>query len=190
MTARLPTCAAVALLLAGTPFLPARAATVKGVSVPATVTVAEHTLTLQGAGVRKKFFFSVYVGALYLAHPAPSAAAAVAADEPKRIALWMLRDVDGEAIAEAIEDGFFKNSQDRLDRLRARIDRLKALFTDELPEGRQITFTYLPGTGTAVAFDGAVRETIGGTDFMEGLWAIWLGEVPADHDLKKAMQGP
>ena len=46
-----------------------------------TVVVDGRTLALQGAGVRKKLVFSVYVGALYLTTATSDGAKAIAADE-------------------------------------------------------------------------------------------------------------
>jgi hypothetical protein len=53
----------LALLLAA---LPASAREVGGVSIPDTSMLGGKTLRLNGAGVRSKFFISIYVGALYL----------------------------------------------------------------------------------------------------------------------------
>jgi hypothetical protein len=168
---------------------PTRAAEMKGVAVPDTVQVGEHTLTLQGIGLRKKFVFSVYVAALYLKTPSTDAAAVIGAEEPKRITLHFLRDVPADNIREAFEDGFFKNSQEKLDRLRARIDRFFALFDREAKEGQAVSFTYLPDQGTRVAVGEAEKGSIEGRDFMGALWAIWLGDVPPSHDLKRSMLG-
>jgi hypothetical protein len=180
-----------AALFASSPWAdaPAGAVQVKGVEVPATVVSDGHTLTLQGAGVRKKFMFSVYVGALYLTTAASDAAKAIAADEPKRISLRFLRDVSVDAMRDAYEDGFFKNSQEKLDRLRPRIDRLVSFHDRELKEGQTLSYTYLPSTGTRVELDGVEKGAIEGRDFMEALFAIWLGEIPPSFDLKRAMLG-
>jgi len=168
---------------------PGEAASLKGVEVPDSIQVDGHNLQLQGLGLRKKFVFSVYVGALYLATPTADAAAAIAADEPKRIEMHFLRDVGGENLEEAFREGFFNNSQEKLDRLGARIDALVRLFADGVKKGEAVTLTYLPEKGVTVAFAGADKGAIEGQDFMEALWAVWLGDVPADHDLKKGMLG-
>lgn len=168
---------------------PVNAATLKGVDLPDTLDVDGQTLKLQGMGLRKKFLFSVYVGALYLVTPTPDADAAIGADEPKRISMHFVRDVGADNIREAFEEGFFNNSQEKLDRLRTRIDRLLSLFNGGVRKGTEVSFTYLPGEGTQVSFDGTQRAVLEGRDFMEALWAIWLGEVPADYDLKRGMLG-
>src|ERR1700749_1889311 len=61
----------LSLVLAG----PAVSATVGGVDVPDTANVADTPLVLNGAGVRVKFFFKIYVGGLYLAAKSPDPAA-------------------------------------------------------------------------------------------------------------------
>ncbi len=167
----------------------AGAATLAGVSVPDQVTVEGHTLRLQGLGLRKKFFFKVYVGALYLTTATSDGTAAARADEPKRIEMRFLRDVGAEKIRDAFEDGFFKSAQERLDALGPRIDRFLGMFSAELEDGQVVALTYLPGTGTRVEIGGQDKGVIEGRDFMEALWGIWLGEVPADPGLKRGMLG-
>ena len=46
--------------------LEASAKKIAGVDVPQTVTIENKNLVLNGAGIRKKLFIKVYVGALYL----------------------------------------------------------------------------------------------------------------------------
>lgn len=178
-------CCALLLVLGG----PAGAASLKGVTVPDTLQVEGKPLKLQGLGLRKKLVFSVYVGALYVTTPTTDGAAAAKADEPKRIALRMLRDVDAPAMKEAFEDGFFKNSQEKLTALRPRIDALLKFMAVDLKQGNELAFTYLPGVGVRVSLNGAERGTVEGKDFMEALFSIWLGDVPPSHDLKNAMLG-
>ncbi|RMG90456.1 MAG: hypothetical protein D6708_08385 [Candidatus Dadabacteria bacterium] len=181
---------ALALVLCLALLAPAAfAAELAGVSLPDTVTVEGQTLKLQGLGLRKKFFFKVYVGALYLATPTSDGNQAARADEPKRITMHFLRDVGADKLKEAFEDGFFKAAQERLDALRPRIDRFLSLFPEEVEEGQAVSLTYLPGKGTQVEIGGEIKGTIEGRDFMEALWLIWLGDAPADADLKKGMLG-
>jgi hypothetical protein len=60
---------------------PAGALEVSGVSVPATASVADKELTLNGAGVHKeKAFFKVYVIALYLEQPTSDASEAITSE--------------------------------------------------------------------------------------------------------------
>jgi hypothetical protein len=89
----------------------ADAAQVAGVSVPDSATVAGTKLMLNGAGLRKKAFFEVYVGVLYLPSKAASAEAALGQNGPNRVAMHFLRDVDRESLVDAWSEGFARNSQ-------------------------------------------------------------------------------
>jgi hypothetical protein len=166
------------------------AATVKGVSFADTVDLGGRPCRLNGVGVRTKFFVSVYLGALYLATPTGDAAAAVAADEPKRTLLHFVHSkVEAEKIREAWREGFAANAGAGQQQLAERLGRFSAWFDQDLLEGEQIVLTYLPGKGTEVSIKGAVRGTIEGADFMQALWSVWLGPKPVDTGLKQGMLG-
>jgi hypothetical protein len=166
------------------------AATVKGVSFPDAATIGGRECRLVGVGVRTKIVVSVYLGALYLATPTGDAAAATAADEPKRVVMHFVHSkVGAEAIREAWRDGFAANAAATLPQFMERLERFSSWFDADLLKGEQVVLTYLPGQGTEVTVKGAVRGVIEGADFMRALWSVWLGEKPADGGLKKGMLG-
>ena len=161
---------------------------VYGIQVPETVTVGDRTLSVNGAGLRKKAFFRVYVASLYLEkakdHDANSV---IGSDQIKRVDLGMLRDLDRGKIAEAVREGFEKNSRQEMPRLKERLDR----FIDQIPdlkEGQRLTITYVPGQGTTVVV-GEERPgaPIEGKDFADALFRVWLGEDPVDSGLKEKL---
>jgi hypothetical protein len=166
----------------------ADAATVKGVAFPDAVIVGGKECRLNGVGVRTKFVVSVYLGALYLAAPTSDAAAAVAADEPKRTVMHFLHSrVEAEKIREAWREGFEENSGAALPQLKERLERFSGMFDQDLLAGEQVVLTYQPGAGTEVSVKGVVRGVIEGDDFMRALWSVWLGAKPVDGGLKKGM---
>ena len=176
---------ALALLLtcAAGPLL---AADVSGVKVPDTVSVEGKTLKLNGAGLRKKIVFKVYVASLYLETPSKDAASIVSAEEIKRMRLSILRSLDARKITEAIEEGFEKNSRNQMAALKARLGRFDAMFPNVV-EGDEIAMTYVPGKGTVVTARGADKGVIEGKDFADALFAVWLGANPVQEDLKKEL---
>jgi hypothetical protein len=168
----------------------AGAATVKGVTFPDAVTIGGRDCLLNGVGVRTKIVISVYLGALYLATPTADAAAAIAADEPKRIVMHFVHSkVGAAAIREAWHEGFDANAAAALPQLTERLARFSSWFDADMLKGEQVVLTYVPGQGTEVAVKGAVRGVVEGTDFMRALWSVWLGDKPADGGLKKGMLG-
>ncbi|MBI2312163.1 MAG: chalcone isomerase family protein [Betaproteobacteria bacterium] len=149
-------------------------------------------LVLNGAGIRTRAFFKVYVGALYLTEKKTDAAAVLSDPGPKRVAIHMVRDISSESLASALSDGLTANhSEAELAPLQARIKDLLAILTadKEIKTGNVIFLDYLPGIGTRVTANGQAKGTIPGEDFNRALLKVWLGEKPADASLKKGMLG-
>ena len=161
---------------------------VAGVKMPETATIEGKTLKLNGAGLRKKMMFKVYVAGLYVENPSKDAAAVISADAVKSMRLHILRGLSGSQIGEAISDGFHHNSKAQMGALNERLQKLNAMFP-AVVEGDQIVMTYVPGKGTMVSAKGQDKGVIEGKDFADALFAVWLGENPVQDDLKKALLG-
>jgi len=167
---------------------PVWAVEVEGVSVPDSAVVAGKTLKLNGAGVRTKFFFDIYVGALYLSERATSAGQVVDAKGPKRLTMSFLYDeVSSEKLVDGWIEGFEKNQpKDSLAKLQGRLDQFNSMFSDA-HKGDLITFDFLEDGSTVVTLKGKTTGAISGADFQRALLEVWLGKKPADKSLKKAM---
>jgi len=179
---KLLACAAAFILVAG----PLLAASVDGVKVPDTVTVGAKTLTLNGAGVRRKMIVRVYIAALYLENMSKDGAAIIASDETKSMHLKMLRAVEGSKISGAIVEGFENNSGALMAALRPRLEKLSKMIPD-VKEGDEIALTWIPDQGTVVSVRGKDNGTIEGRDFADALFSVWLGANPVQDDLKAAL---
>lgn len=161
---------------------------VTGVTLPDTAAVEGKTLKLNGAGLRKKAIFKVYVGGLYLETPSKDAATVISSDQIKRMQLSVLRSLSTKQVTEAIEEGFEKNSKGQMDALKPRLERFKSMIPD-VEKGDQILMTYIPGKGTLVSAKGAEKGVIEGKDFADALFSVWLGPDPVQEDLKVALLG-
>ena len=172
---------------------PAFAAEVAGVKLDDKVRIANSELALNGAGLRKRAFFQVYAIGLYLPEKKTVAADAVAVTGPKRVAIYMLRDVDAGQFTDALTDGMKDNhSETDMKALDPRIKQLAAIMSEmkEAKKGMRITLDWVPAAGTQVTVDGkATGLPIAGEDFYRALLKIWLGENPVQDDLKKALLG-
>lgn len=130
--------------------------------------------------------------ALYLQKKNSIASAVVSDAGAKRVALYMLRDVPADQFADALEDGLKNNNAaDVPAKLDAQVKQLRAVFdaVKIAKNGDVILIDYLPGSGTRVTINGAVKITITGEEFNRALLRIWLGDKPADNELKKGMLG-
>jgi len=163
---------------------------VAGVKLAEQIEVNGTSLQLNGAGVRTKFFFKIYTGALYLPKPARSSKQVYAQADAWRVSMHFLYDeVTKEKLISAWDDGFESNADDEvLKSLRPRIDVFNNLFV-AAHKGDVIDIDYQPTTGTIVTMNGKVQGQIEGEDFQQAVLRIWLGEVPADESLKEGMLG-
>ena len=171
----------------------ALAAEVQGVRLEERVKLGASELVLNGAGVRTRLIFKVYVGALYLPERKSGAAEVLAMKGPKRVSMTLLRELSAQQLIDALEDGIRANhSQTEIAALKERIDAFAAVMREigSAKEKTVIALDFLPESGTRIAVDGAARgEPIPGEDFYAALLKIWLGGKPVDADLKKAMLG-
>jgi hypothetical protein len=180
-----------ALLLVSAIFT-TQAAEVHGVKVDDSAQLGDSTLVLNGAGIRTKMVFKVYVGALYLAAKKADAAAVLADAGAKRVALHMLRSLTAEKLVHALDEGLEANNS--ATELAALEPQLKAfrqhmLSGGAVKEGDVIVLDYLPGKGTQANMNGKALGTTEGGAFNQALLRVWLGDHPVDESLKKAMLG-
>ena len=162
------------------------------VTLPDSVTIdgTDVVLQLNGMGYRTKFIFDIYVGGLYTESSVKSRDAVHALNGPKRIIMHMVRDeVSREKMTAALNDGFENNTSDeQLEKLQSRLKTFDSYFPD-LKAGDVILLDFIPATGVRVSINGEVKGVIEGADFYSALLDVWLGEEPADDDLKDAMLG-
>src|SRR5688572_6082221 len=168
--------------------LPASAAEVAGV----TVAEKDGALVLNGAGLRKRAVFQVYVISLYLPEKKAAAADAIAAPGAKRVMIHMLRDVGADQFSDALMDGMKDNhSEAEMKALEPRARQLAAIMAEmkEAKKGMRITLDW-SAAGTQVTVNGKPSGApIPGEDFYRSLLKIWLGDNPVQGDLKKALLG-
>jgi hypothetical protein len=164
----------------------AAAVEIADVQIASTTNVAGKALKLNGAGIRKKVFIKVYVGALYVEETSSDASTLINADKVKMVEMHFLRDVEKDKILGAYKEGFEHNSASQLAELQSGLDRLSAGLAD-VKEGGVMTVTYVPGKGTTVAIQGGPSVTVAGKTFADALFRNWLGGEPADSGLKEGM---
>lgn len=170
---------------------PARASfDIAGLSLPTTYKLAGQPLVLNGAGIRSKFFFKIYVGALYLDKATHDPQQALDAPGAKSMQMVMLyKQVDAEKIAEGWRAGFEANlSPADLARLTTRLQQFNALFP-ALRKGDHVYMDYVPGAGTRLTINKERRGAIAGEDFFHALLQVWIGKQPADTGLKSGLLG-
>ena len=166
---------------------------VAGVKLDDTAEVAGTKLQLNGAGIRYKAIFKVYVAALYVGKKIATPEEFFAAAGPKRISITMLREIDSNELGKAFTKGFEENAtKGELSKLIPGLLRMGQVFFDQkkLMAGDSFTSDWIPGVGTVVTVKGKVQgEAFKEPEFFNALMRIWLGPHPADFQLKDALLG-
>ena len=164
---------------------------IEGVKLEPTAQVGGAALQLNGAGLRTRAIFKVYVAGLYVPQKSADASALLAQKGPRRISITMLRNVDADSFSGALNDGLRANhTEAQVAALKSQIDTLNANLkaVGEAKKGDVIHFEYLPESGTRVTVNGQARGTaIAGEDFFTAVMRVWIGDKPVDADLKKGM---
>ena len=159
-------------------------------TLPETVTFESQKLVYNGAGVRKKAWFKLYSGGLYLMKKSSDAKDIVAADESMAIKLHITsRMISSSKMINAVDEGFENSTNGNTAPIASEIEKFKGFFNDEINDGDIFDIAYIKGTGVVVYKNGTKKGTISGLNFKKALFGIWLSEKPADSKLKDGMLG-
>ncbi|WP_292935645.1 chalcone isomerase family protein [Noviherbaspirillum sp.] len=169
------------------------AAEVAGVKLDDTIRLANQDLKLNGAGVRYKAIFKVYVAGLYLADKKRTVHDVLSVPGAKRVTIVMLRDISNEELGRGFMSGIHQNS-DRAEKSKIvlQLQKFGEIFASipELKKGDVLTTDWIPGTGTVVHLNGKkVSDPLPDVIFYNSLLKIWLGEKPVDSRLKPLLLG-
>ncbi len=168
------------------------AAELSGVFVEDEIKAANgKSLLLNGLGLREKLWFDIYVGSLYLTEKSQDVAEILSKPGPWRVQLdFVYKEVASEKLHEAWREGFEENqNEETLSNLKSRIEKFYSYFSSAVVAKDQYQFDYIPGQGTQVSKNKQVLGVIPGEDFKNALLEIWLGNHPADKNLKRGMLG-
>jgi hypothetical protein len=180
-----PAIAATLILAAGFALAPASEASAQ---LPNQLNVGESKLVLNGSGARTKYLMQLYVAGLYLADPSADAAAIIAADAPMSVRLHITSGmVTQEKLVASLNEGFDNSTGGETEPLHKEIDDFRRLFAAKITKGDVFDLVYLPEQGVIVLKNGKRQGAVPGLAFKQALFGIWLGEVPADEDLKLAL---
>ena len=171
--------------------LPANALEVKGVKVDEKVQVGGNALVLNGAGIRTKMVFKVYVAALYLTQKQTDANAVISDTGNKRVSMHFLRELNAETLLKGMNEGFADNNNAaEISAIEPQMKQFRNMMTSakEVKKGDLIVLDFT-SAGTQVNINGKTLGIVEGEAFNQALLRVWLGEKPVDAALKKAMLG-
>ena len=161
---------------------------VSGVNVPDSVNKGGKTLVLNGTGIRKKFGFKVYIGALYLPKKANNASQVLASDDI-RLTLKFARNVGAGKIHSAWEEGIANNNPGP-EAEKYKNNELKKLnsFFNDIKNDDLVAFDFSKDS-ISVSVNGRNAGSVQGSGFRQAVLRIWFGPKPPNEDLKTGLLG-
>lgn len=173
--------------------LQVQAREVEGVKYQESIDLAGAKLQLNGAGTRYKAVFKVYTAGLYLGKKAATMADVAATPGPKRMTLTFVREIGSEELGRLFIKGIKANTpNEEYTRIVASVMRMSQIFYEarRMKVGEVINMDWVPGKGTVISIrDVPVGEPFPESEFYSALLRIWLGQDPADWQLKDALLG-
>ena len=179
------------LLIAAMLAIPAvaTAASLASVNLEEKSVVNGQSLVLNGAGLRKKFFVKVYVGALYLPAKQANAAAILGADGTRQMVMHFVYSVSKDQMCDAWKEGLEDNTPNASAEVKGEFNTLCTMM-EAIPKGSSLMLTYVPGKGTTVEVNGKVKGTLAGKAAADAILSTWIGPKPGPgDDFKSAVLG-
>ena len=161
---------------------------IAGITFPPELKSKTGSLYFNGCGLREKYTLDLYVAGLYLNKPTMDAEKVIKADAAQAIKIVIVSSkVTRDKFNESVKDGFANAAP--YSATPAQIKQFKSFFAAPFKVKDEILMMYKPGKGTAVIINGKLKGVVAGLPFKKALFAIWLGNKPAQGKLKKGMMG-
>lgn len=161
-----------------------------GATLPNTLEYGSEKMTLNGAGVRTKFWMDMYAGGLYLQSKSSNAAEIMQADKPMAIRLHIVsKMITSKRMIDAVNEGFENATNGKTASISSEIAKFKSFFDEQINKEDVFDIVYLPKDGVTVYKNGNKSGNIKGMEFKRALFGIWLSDNPADDGLKSGMLG-
>lgn len=166
------------LMLSITSVASAQGRKISGVTFPPELKTKSGSLYFNGCGLREKYTLDLYVAGLYLNKPTMDAKKVIKDDAAQAIKIVIVSSkVTRDKFNESVKEGFANAAP--YNATPAQIKKFKSFFADPFKVKDEILMIYKPGKGTAVIINGARKGVIEGLPFKKALFAIWLGDKPA-----------
>lgn len=165
----------------------ARAAELNGVTLPEVINIENHTLRLNGIGLRTWSIFNIpiYVAGLYLEQPSRDPTAILNSHAIKAIKIRFVHDVDAEHVRKAWREGFELDCLAPCHLEPEHVRRFMAAVPD-LRNGDESLLIYAPDW-VSISVNGREMGRIQDADMMRVLLATFIGPHPPTERLKREL---
>ena len=160
-----------------------------GITMPDELQAGDQSLSLNGAGIRSKFVFDLYVVGLYLDEKSSDAQAIIESTSSMALRLHIISSkITSKKMTKATRKGFKKATGGKTDAISSEIEAFLEAFSDEIVEGDVFEFISTENS-VVVSKNGSKQVTISSSEFKQALFGIWLSDHPVKENLKKNLLG-
>lgn len=167
--------------------------TMEGQRFEGQVQLGGQALQLNGVGMRSVAWLKGYLTALYLPRKARGADEVLAMRGPKRLQMRMLQEVSTQEFVKAFDKGVKRNTPEAdLPALAERMQQFDAIVgaLGKVRKGDVVDLDFVPGQGLLFSYNGRRQgPPLPGDDFYAALLRIFIGERPAQAELKAGLLG-
>jgi hypothetical protein len=173
--------------------LPVHALEIGGVKLDDTATVAGKPLLLNGAATRQILFIKFFTIGLYVEKKSTNPAEILAATGPKRVSIQLQRETNSDELGQAFVTAMSKNnSKEDKAKVVSQTTAFGEIFASlgTMKKGDVMALEWVPGKGTVTSYNGkTLGDPMPDIAFYNAVLRIWLGENPAQADMKPALLG-
>ena len=155
--------------------------------VKPTVTVNQRILFLNGAGLYRRYFFSVYKVYLYLENPTQNSLGILESLETKYAEMHFMRNVSANSIKNAWLETFQDQCAQNCETLKPKLEEMLNRIPD-MKKDEYFQFTFLPDK-MIVGKIGLENIIIEGSDLGRFQLSVWLGDDPPSKSFKDGLLG-
>ena len=160
------------------------------VVIATTTTCADQALQLNGYGARKKSFIKLYVASLYVQD--------IQSDERQLLEMQQAMcmrlnitssKITSEKMIKATQEGFEKSTKGNIEPIADEVETFLSWLKQPIKKGDIFEFAFLPHNEALVSKNNIALGGIESKKFSAALFGIWLGDMPAQLDLKNKLLG-
>ena len=162
-----------------------------GVTFPGEKVIEGKTLKLNGVAYRKALVFvKVYVTGLYLENPTKDANDVINSEQVKYLLTHYLTS---KATAKKLNEGVIEamekcNPPEMMTAHQAEVKLFASWMDKDMAPGLTAESTYVPGKGLTYTYQGVMKGTIPGSEFMKMYYRMSVGEK-AQKRIRKGLLG-
>ncbi len=158
--------------------------------VSSTTTCAGQALQLNGYGTRKKLFIKLYVASLYVQEKQSDNNKLLEMQQAMCIRLNITSSkITSEKMIKATREGFEKSTKGNLEPIADEVETFLSWLKQPIKKGDVFEFAFLPHNETLVSKNDNSLGKLENKAFSAALFGIWLGDMPAQRDLKENLLG-